>query len=196
MEPPPANARAVFLVGFMASGKTTVGAALARRLAWDFVDLDAEIEIREGKAIAEIFRDRGESEFRLIEAAALRELTEALERDTVIALGGGAFAQSDNLELLKPWPSIFLDAPVEELWRRSQQEDKKRPLRNNFPDFVRLHENRLPFYRKAQVTIVTSGRDQTSLCAEIESILQFWDKSASAVSSQAPQTRFETGETK
>jgi shikimate kinase len=196
MEPRPANARAVFLVGFMASGKTTVGAALARRLTWDFVDLDAEIEARAGQTIAEIFRGRGESEFRLIEAAALRELTESLERDTVIALGGGTFAQPSNLELLKPWPSIFLDAPVEELWRRSQQEDKKRPLRSNFPDFARLHETRLPYYRKALVTIVTSGRDEASLCGEIESILQFWDKSASAVSSQAPLTHFETGETK
>jgi len=67
--------RAVFLVGFMASGKTTLGAELARRLAWDFVDLDTAIESREGQTIVEIFRSGGEGEFRLIEGAALRDLT-------------------------------------------------------------------------------------------------------------------------
>ncbi len=61
--------RAVFLVGFMAAGKTTVGQELARRLGWDFVDLDAEIESRERQTIAEMFRDRGEREFRLVETA-------------------------------------------------------------------------------------------------------------------------------
>src|SRR5580698_3211550 len=109
--------RAVFLVGFMASGKSSVGRELAQRLEWDFVDLDARIEAREQQTIAEIFRECGEPEFRLIEAAALRDLTEALDRDTVIALGGGTFAHPKNLELLKnhellkTWPSVFLDAP-------------------------------------------------------------------------------------
>jgi len=68
--------RAVFLVGFMAAGKTTVGQELARRLGWDFVDLDTRIESREQQTVAAMFRDRGESEFRLVETAALRDLTE------------------------------------------------------------------------------------------------------------------------
>jgi len=187
--------RAVFLVGFMASGKTTLGAELARRLAWDFVDLDTAIESREGQTIAEIFRSRGEGEFRLIEAAALRDLTESLSRDTVVALGGGTFAQPDNRELLQHWPSIFLDAPVEELWQRSLDDVKKRPLRKDDPvEFALLHEKRLPFYRQATVTVVTSGKDATSLCAEIESILQVWDKTGFGNTAQNPSTSFEIGE--
>jgi shikimate kinase len=187
--------RAVFLVGFMASGKTTIGAELARRLVWDFVDLDTAIESREGQTIAEIFQSRGEGEFRLIEAAALRDLAESLERDTVVALGGGTFAQPDNRELLQHWPSIFLDAAVEELWQRSLDDVKKRPLRKDDPvEFALLHEQRLPFYRQATVTIVTSGKDPTSLCAEIESILQVWDKTRFGNTAQNPSARFEIGE--
>jgi len=187
--------RAVFLVGFMASGKSSVGQALARRLDWNFVDLDAEIESRERQTIAEVFRDRGEPEFRLIEAAALRDLTESLERDTVIALGGGTFVHPKNRELLQLWPSVFLDAPVEELWRRSMEEDAtKRPLRKDPEEFARLYEDRLPFYRQATVTVVTSGKDPASLCAEIERTLQFWEKDEAAGSPQTPSRGFGTGE--
>jgi shikimate kinase len=192
--------RAVFFVGFMASGKSSVGQQLARRLEWDFVDLDTRIEAREQQTISEIFRDRGEPEFRLIEAAALRDLTESLERDTVIALGGGAFAHPKNLELLKnhellkTWPSVFLDAPVEELWRRCLENATKRPLLKDLDEFTHLYEHRLPFYRQATVTIVTSGKDPASLCAEIERTLQFRGESGAADSSQTPSTRFGTGE--
>ncbi|MGA7292116.1 MAG: shikimate kinase, partial [Terriglobales bacterium] len=141
--------RAVFLVGFMASGKSSVGRELARRLGWEFVDLDAEIESREGRTIPEIFRDREEQGFRLIEARALRKLTESLERDTVVALGGGTFAQAENREWLRPWPTIFLDAPAEELWRRTVADATVRPLRRDQTEFARLYEARRPFYREA-----------------------------------------------
>ena len=178
--------RAVFLVGFMASGKSSVGRELARHLEWDFVDLDARIESSERQTVAEIFRDRGESEFRLIEAAALRDMTESLERDTVIALGGGTFAHPKNYELLKnhellkTWPSVFLDAPVDELWRRSLADATKRPLRKDPEEFASLYESRLPFYRQATVTVVTLGKDPASLCAEIERTLQFRGKDEAA----------------
>ncbi len=166
--------RAVFLVGFMASGKSSVGQELARRLSWDFVDLDSRIEYRERQTIPEIFRDRGEPWFRLAETRALRDLTESLERNTVVALGGGTFAEPRNRDLLRPWPSIFLDAPLEELWRRSLEDATERPLRNDPTEFARLHEHRLPFYRQATVTVVTSGKDPASLCAEIERTLHSW----------------------
>src|ERR1700674_2826538 len=83
---------AVFLVGFMASGKSSVGQELARRLDWDFVDLDARIESRERQTVPEIFRDRGEPGFRLAASSARRVvLPEPLKRNRVVALGGGAF---------------------------------------------------------------------------------------------------------
>jgi len=187
--------RAVFLVGFMASGKSSVGQELARRLDWDFVDLDARIESRERQTISEMFRDRGEPGFRLAETNALRDLTESLERDTVVALGGGAFAQPKNRELLRSWTSIFLEAPLDELWRRSLEEGAKRPLRkDDLAEFGRLYESRLPHYRQASVTVVTSGRDPASLCAEIERTLQFRGEAEAAGSSQIPPARFGTGE--
>lgn len=164
--------RAVFLVGFMASGKTSVGHELARRLGWEFLDLDALIESREHKTVPAIFRDHGESHFRKAETAALAELISNLQRNFVVALGGGAFAQEHNRELLRHWPSVFLDAPPEELWRRCAEDPAERPLRRNQVQFARLYHERLPFYRMATTTIETSGRDLGSICTEIEATLQ------------------------
>jgi shikimate kinase len=171
--------RAVFLVGFMGSGKTTVGQELARRLAWDFVDLDAHIEARERQTVPEIFRLQGEPAFRLAETSALRDLlANSLNGDSVVALGGGAFIQEDNRELLRPWPSVFLDAPPQELWQRCLQEEAgagtgvERPLRKDPEQFARLHAERLPFYRQASVVIETSGKQVADICLEIERALQ------------------------
>jgi shikimate kinase len=166
------GARAVFLLGFMASGKSTVGPELARRLGWDFIDLDSTVEAREGKSVPEIFRDHGEPGFRLAESNALQHLTQSLERNSVVALGGGAFAQEKNRALLRNWPSVFLNAPVEELWQRSQSDGIERPLRKDREQFTRLYAERLPCYRQASVTVETSGRDVASICAEIERALQ------------------------
>jgi len=99
-----------------------------------------------------------------------------IARNTVVALGGGTFAQLPNLELLRPWPTVFLDAPVDDLWQRTLEDAAKRPLRGDRTEFSRLHHERLPFYRQARVTIVTSGKDPDSLCAEIESTLHSWGK--------------------
>jgi shikimate kinase len=187
--------RAVFLVGFMASGKSSVGQELARRLNWDFVDMDARIEARERQTIPEIFRERGEPGFRLAETSALRDLlTESLKRDSVVALGGGAFVQEQNRELLRQWPSVFLEAPASELWQRSLTDGIERPLREDPEQFARLYSERLPFYRQATVTVVTSGRDLPSLCAEIERILQSRGDTEAASPSQTATAHFGTGE--
>ncbi|MGD0790177.1 MAG: shikimate kinase [Terriglobales bacterium] len=165
--------RAVFLVGFMASGKSSVGQELARRLDWDFVDLDARIESRERQTIPEIFRDRGEPGFRLAETSALRDLlTESLKRNCVVALGGGAFAQERNRELLRQWPSVFLEATVPELWQRSLTDGVERPLREDPEQFAKLYVERLPFYRQASVVVDTTGKPLASICVEIEAALQ------------------------
>lgn len=181
--------RAVFLVGFMGSGKNTVGQELARRLAWDFVDLDARIEARERQTVPEIFRLQGEPAFRLAETSALRDLlTNSLERPVVVALGGGAFAQENNRKLLGPWASVFLDAPPQELWQRCLQDEaeaeagaeigtrsERRPLRKDPEQFARLHAERLPFYRQASVVVDTSGKALAAICLEIERALHLRD---------------------
>ena len=183
--------RAIFLVGFMGSGKSSVGQELARRLGWDFVDLDACIESREHRTIAEIFRNQGESGFRLAETAALGELTEALERDSVVALGGGTFAQEKNRAFTRQWPTVFLEAPVDELWRRSSEEKDIRPLRKDREQFDALYAERLPSYRQAVVAVQTAGKDLVSICGEIESALQL--ATVKAVSSLDLSASSETG---
>jgi len=183
----------LFLVGFMASGKSTVGPELARRLGWEYVDLDFRIEAREQASILEIFRDRGEAGFRRAEIDALQDLTQSLQRDSVVALGGGAFAQENVRALLRDWPSVFLNAPVEELWQRSQMDGLERPLRRDRQQFAQLHETRLPFYRQATVTVETAGRDVASICEEIEGVLalktQAEDKRQASAAFNIPNSR-------
>jgi shikimate kinase len=174
--------RAVFLVGFMASGKSSVGPELARRLGWDFVDLDTRIESREGQTVPEIFRNRGEPGFRLAETSALRDLLaefatasmkhNAPNANSVVALGGGAFAQEMNRKLLRHWPSVFLEAPTSELWQRSLADGIERPLRASMDQFAQLYAERLPFYRQATVAVDTAGKTLAAICAEIEAALQ------------------------
>jgi shikimate kinase len=164
--------RAVFLVGFMASGKSSVGQELARRLRWDFMDLDARIESRERQTIPQIFEAGGEPAFRQAETAALKDLLIAITADSVIALGGGAFIQEENRALLRDRPSVFLETPVDELWQRSLQDKTERPLRKSWDQFARLYQERLPCYRQATLVVETAGKDLFAICAEIESALQ------------------------
>jgi shikimate kinase len=188
--------RAVFLVGFMASGKSSVGQELARRLHWDFVDLDTRIESREQESIPEIFLARSESGFRLAETAALSDLLASLATDTVVALGGGAFTQLQNRELLRDWPSVFLEAPADELWRRCSDDPAERPLRKDRKQFSRLYQERLPFYRQATVAIETAGKDLASICTEIEGALHLagTERPGRPVSSSNPSANSGTGE--
>jgi shikimate kinase len=167
----------MFLVGFMGSGKNTVGRELARRAGWDFVDLDARIEQRERLSIPEIFHTKGEPAFRAAETSAMRDLLSNLpERSTVVALGGGAFVEETNRALLRPWPTVFLDAPVDELWRRCQNDHVERPLGKDRGQFARLYEERLPSYQQASVVVETHGKETTVICTEIERALGLQDE--------------------
>ena len=188
------GARAVFLVGFMAAGKSSVGQELARRLNWDFVDLDVRIELREGQTVPEIFGEHGESGFRLAESSALEELIQSIECNSVVALGGGTFAQPGNRILLQSWPTVFLDAPMDELWRRSLEDATKRPLRKGPAEFADLYEYRLHFHREATIRVETSGRDLASICTEIERALQLRASHDSTGLAPSDPTSLGTGE--
>src|SRR5207245_11442495 len=162
----PPELRAVFLVGFMGAGKTSVGSALSRRLGWDFEDLDDRIQAREQRTIDEIFERSGEAYFRRAEHEALRELIVGLSSSPrVIALGGGAFTQARNARLLAQggFLTIFLDAPIEELFRRCQQEPVERRLRRDLQQFRILNEPPRPSYPKADVRIESSGKDNETI---------------------------------
>ena len=166
---PASGVRAVVLVGFMGAGKSSVGAALGRHLGWPFEDLDERIQAREQRTIEQIFRQSGEAVFRQLEHAALRSLVDEPGASAkVVALGGGAFAQANNADLVKKagWSTIFLDAPVDELFRRCQQQQLERPLRGDVKEFQRLYENRRPCYLKAGLRIETAGKDVEEVAAE------------------------------
>lgn len=163
--------RLVFLVGFMGAGKSTVGKALALHLGWEFEDLDERIVAREQRSVEVIFRESGETEFRRAEHAALRALlSESHASRRVVALGGGAFVQAENANLLAQAgaPAVFLDAPVEVLFRRCQQEQQvERPLRRSQEEFTKLYRARRPHYLKAALQIETSNQDIESVALAV-----------------------------
>ena len=113
--------RNIFLVGFMAAGKTSVGKILAQCLGWPLVDADQEIQRRAGKPIPQIFRDDGETGFRRLESSVLQELCSGSGR--IIAAGGGAFVEKGNRErMLHSGRVIYLSARPETIHRRLNQE--------------------------------------------------------------------------
>ncbi len=127
----------------MGSGKTSTGRALAELLGWEFVDLDEEIERQKQTPIRQLFRERGEVEFRAIEHTTLRECLARISKPTVLALGGGAYVQSANVELLRARAAqtVFLETPVEEMLTRCGVEDAPDPRtrvrwRRIVPNFV------------------------------------------------------------
>lgn len=167
--PSASRVRVVVLVGFMGAGKSSVGAAMGRRLGWPFEDLDERIQAREQRSIEEIFRQSGETAFRQMEHAALRALMAELGASSkVVALGGGAFAQPDNAALLEEagLSTVFLDAPAEELFRRCQAQQLERPLRGDVKEFHRLYEVRRSCYLKAGLHIETAGKNVEEVAAE------------------------------
>lgn len=159
----------------MGAGKSSVGRALSEELGWPFEDLDERIERRERRKVSEIFRDSGELEFRRAEQAALKELLAELlaGAQKVVALGGGAFAQKGNSRLIKSGgvPTVFLDAGVEELWRRclqqAEQQGVERPLLSSLGSFRELYEARRPYYLKASFRQETGGKIVEEIAAEL-----------------------------
>ena len=143
----------VFLIGYMASGKSTLGKALARALTLPFIDLDVEIERTTGVSITEIIDTKGELHFRKVESAVLKDLLE--QNDTgVFALGGGTPVFYNHMDLLNAeGETIFLDVPVGELAKRLEG-DIKRPLIQNKEDvaeFVAKHMfERRAYYSQAK----------------------------------------------
>ncbi len=169
----------MILIGFMGAGKTSVGRALSRHLGWIFEDLDERIELRERRKVHEIFRDSGEPGFRRAEHTALKELLHELRGGAgrIVALGGGAFAQKRNARLVKAAniPTVFLDARVEELWRRCREqadaEEMERPLLTSLSTFRELYDARRPHYSKAVLRQDTSDKTVEEIVKEVVATL-------------------------
>lgn len=159
----------VALVGFMASGKTTVGRTLARLLEWSFRDFDDAIEDREGASISEIFRDRGEEHFRDVEAAVGRRLLQ--RREVVLATGGGWGADPARLEGLPPGTlSVWLQVSPEEAVRRIRSDGGSRPLLETEDPVGRAREilaGRKAAYRRASLWLDSEAATPDELARRI-----------------------------
>jgi shikimate kinase len=160
----------IFLVGFMGSGKTTVGRRLARELGWQFVDLDADIEEQAALSIPEIFDGMGETVFRQYEHDALLKRTREIRkrRPMVLALGGGAFAQTFNQSLVEAnGISIWLDCPLTIVRERLEQNGGGRPLARDAERLAQLFHSRRGCYAKADYTIRVGANDSEAVLRSI-----------------------------
>ncbi len=165
----------IFLVGFMGSGKSTVGRALADELGWGFVDLDEDIETREGMAISQIFDTRGEAEFRKAETAALRERVRLIERGKpfVVALGGGAFLSDENFEMVSNnGVSVWLDCPFSMVERRLAGFEH-RPLARDPEKLRELFAVRRAGYERADYSVPVESDDAAVTVAKIMALPLF-----------------------
>ena len=141
----------IYLVGFMAAGKTTLAKALAKRLDWQAVDIDELIESRERQPVAEIFAKRDEPYFRTVERQVLVE--QLAPRHLVVATGGGTFADVQNRAAINgDGVSVWLDVPLERLIGRVPA-DGRRPLAADRPGFERLYHLRRAAYEQAHVRL-------------------------------------------
>jgi len=174
----PASAREpivrVVLLGYMCSGKSTVGEALARRLEWRFVDFDVEIEHREGRTVKDIIGADGEERFRALEAALTDEA--AHTPLLVLAPGGGWITRPELLGMLgSETLRVWLKVSPAETARRLVADTIDRPFRD-LPDptpmIADMLAQREPLYRLADLSIPTDGRSAESIAFEIESILR------------------------
>jgi shikimate kinase len=165
----------VFLIGFMGSGKSHWGEALSKKLSIPFFDLDEKIEEHAGKSIPQIFSEKGEEHFRLLEKEVLYLLTESHET-FVMATGGGTPCFYNNIDYLKKnGMVVWLNSSMDCLYQRLLKEKDKRPLISDISDnqlksfIVKKFSNRKIFYQQADVII---NDDDISLEKLLEKILQ------------------------
>ena len=161
--------RPIIITGFMGAGKTSVAAALARKLDCPMIDLDSLISERAGRTAQAIIEDDGEEHFRRIESAALGDVLEK-SAARVIALGGGTWTIFANRSLIKQHNglTIWLDAPFELCWQRIENGNDVRPLARDLTSARALYDARRPIYQMAALRVeVDEGKSTELIAAEI-----------------------------
>jgi shikimate kinase len=156
----------IFLAGFMASGKSTIGPILANTLGWNFFDLDRVIELKQDKKIVDIFAEKGEAGFRKLEREVLQKIVK--EENLIIALGGGTIADQKNINFIKKKGKIiFLEASPESFYKRLKFKSDRPMLKGKDENLLSQDElkNRIveilnyrkKYYDQADVSLQTDG---------------------------------------
>lgn len=166
----------IILIGYMGSGKSSIGKALAEKLNLPFMDLDMEIEKREGKSISEVFSDKGEIYFRKRENQVLKEIL-SQTGNFVLATGGGTPCYADSLSFMiaqEDTRLVYLKVSLPTLTTRLMADKDNRPLLAHLPgeeevnDFIRKHLfERSHYYSQAPVTINNENKSSDAIVAEI-----------------------------
>ena len=164
----------IVLLGYMASGKSTIGKHISDKMNLNFIDLDAYIEKKENKSISDIFSSKGEIYFRKQEGIYLKEILSA-KSNYVLALGGGTPCYGANLEHIKKSSakSIYLKASIPFLVKRLENEKSKRPLianlnNNDLIEYIGKHLfERAPFYEQATFKVVIDHKTIDEVVKEI-----------------------------
>jgi len=165
----------IYLVGFMAAGKTTLARALATRLGWRILDVDQAIEARERLSVADIFVRHGEPYFRAAERDVLAQQLGV--RHLVVATGGGTFVDPQNRAAINAdGTSVWLDVPLELAMVRTP--GGRRPLATDRSGFERLYHARRPAYQLAHIRL-DAGRDSAdALADELLDRLKMFERNA------------------
>jgi shikimate kinase len=169
----------IFLVGYMGAGKSVIGKSLSKSLGCKFFDLDAYIELKEGKKISQIFEEKNEVFFRKLENKYLKELI-LIKDKKIISTGGGTPCFENNFNIIQSCSnsvSVYLKASVETILDRLKGSVDKRPIISNFQnedsikEFIKKHLfERSFYYEKSKIKIITDDieiRDIVSLIKEV-----------------------------
>ena len=168
----------VVLLGYMASGKSTVGQLLARQLGMEFIDLDEYIEANQKKSVKTIFSEKGEIFFRKLEHQMLAEVLEKGE-SIILSTGGGTPCYGNNMEtiLKESDHSIYLNLSIPSLVERLSKAKEERPLvknigREELPEFIGKHLfERRPYYMRAKHNLDCNGLDAETVVEKITELL-------------------------
>lgn len=170
----------IVLLGYMASGKSSIGKKLSKRLAVDFIDLDDYITEKEKMSISTIFNEKGEIYFRKIEHQYLKEILTTKD-DFILSLGGGTPCYANNIEMINTanTTSIYLQGNVPTMVKRLIKKKAKRPLiaslgDEKIPEFVAKHlfERRF-FYEQAHITIKIDEKKKSEIAEELFTLLYY-----------------------
>lgn len=163
------NCRNIIIIGMPGAGKTYIGNKLAKLIShFSHVDIDEKIEDEQGTSICQIFATKGEKYFRKLETDAIKEVSKG--QNQIISLGGGAFENPENIEILKACGSVFyLRAPVEELYNRIKDETHRPLLKCDSPldAMKRLLKKREKNYLKAHFIIDTNQKHAYTILNDI-----------------------------